>query len=62
MWYARSPEFMQTTVVEVFRWLRVVGDTVFAIGALMFAWFVFTVRPVPPQQSPPPPAQVKGAS
>ncbi len=39
MWYARSAEFLQTPVLETFRWLRVVGDTIFAIGILAFGWF-----------------------
>jgi len=38
-WSARSPEFMQTDVMQFFRWMRVVGDTVFAIGAVTFVWF-----------------------
>src|SRR3546814_6256468 len=29
MWYARSAEFLQTDLMEVLRWLRVVGDTIF---------------------------------
>jgi nitric oxide reductase subunit B len=40
MWYARSPEFMQTDLMNVLRWLRVVGDTIFALGAVAFCWFV----------------------
>ena len=39
-WYARSPEFLQTGVIETFRWLRVVGDTIFAAGALALVAFV----------------------
>ena len=39
-WYARSPELMQTPVMEVLRWMRVPGDTLFAIGAIALAWFV----------------------
>ncbi|MGE3403326.1 MAG: nitric-oxide reductase large subunit, partial [Vicinamibacterales bacterium] len=39
-WYARSPEFLQTGVIETFRWLRVVGDTIFAVGAIALALFV----------------------
>jgi nitric oxide reductase subunit B len=39
-WYARSPEFLQTGVMNVLRWLRVPGDTLFAIGALVLGWFV----------------------
>jgi len=41
MWYARSAEFMQDPTMEFFRWLRVIGDTVFALGSLALAWFVF---------------------
>jgi nitric oxide reductase subunit B len=40
-WYARSPEFLQTDVIEAFRWLRVVGDTIFAAGAVAIVLFVF---------------------
>jgi len=39
-WYARSAEFMQTDIMEVLRWLRAPGDTIFAIGAVMFVLFV----------------------
>ena len=41
MWYARSAEFMQHPVVNVFKWLRTVGDTIFAIGSLTLFWFVY---------------------
>ena len=40
MWYARSAEFLQSPVLEVFRWLRTIGDTIFAAGILGFGWFV----------------------
>jgi nitric oxide reductase subunit B len=40
-WFARSAEFLQTPVMEVLRWLRVPGDTLFAIGVFALAWFVF---------------------
>jgi len=43
-WYARSPEFLQTRVIETFRWLRVIGDTVFAAGAIALAAFVIGLR------------------
>jgi nitric oxide reductase subunit B len=43
-WYARSPEFLQTGTIETFRWLRVVGDTVFALGSLALAVFVIGLR------------------
>ncbi len=46
MWYARSVEFMQQDHMVVLRWLRTVGDTIFAIGTLALCWFVFelTIR------------------
>ena len=39
-WYARSPEFMQTDVMQTLRWLRVPGDTVFFLGAVALVLFV----------------------
>ena len=39
-WYARSAEFMQTPVLTRLRWMRMFGDTLFAIGALVLGWFV----------------------
>ena len=44
LWYARSAEFMQTPTINFFKWMRVFGDTIFAIGALGFAWFVLTLK------------------
>ena len=41
MWYARSAEFMQQPVVNVFKWLRTIGDTIFAVGSLALFWFVY---------------------
>jgi nitric oxide reductase subunit B len=38
-WYARSAEFLQTPVMDTLRWLRVIGDTIFAIGVLAMGWF-----------------------
>ena len=34
LWYARSAEFMQQDYLQTLRWLRVIGDTVFAVGVL----------------------------
>jgi nitric oxide reductase subunit B len=39
-WYARSSEFMQTPVVQNLRWMRVPGDTLFALGAVALVIFV----------------------
>jgi len=44
MWYARSAEFMQTPIMNILRWMRVPGDTMFAVGALALGWFVLTLR------------------
>lgn len=38
-WSARSPEFMQTPLMQNLRWMRLFGDTVFAVGAVAFVWF-----------------------
>jgi nitric oxide reductase subunit B len=39
-WYARSAEFMSQPIIELLVWMRVPGDTIFSIGALVLAWFV----------------------
>jgi len=39
-WYARSSEFMQTPLLNHLRWLRMIGDSIFALGALVLGWFV----------------------
>jgi nitric oxide reductase subunit B len=44
MWYARSAEFLQTPLMDTLRWLRVVGDTIFALGALALGWFVLGLK------------------
>jgi len=39
-WYARSPEFLQTPLMQNLRWMRVPGDTVFFLGAVSLVLFV----------------------
>jgi nitric oxide reductase subunit B len=39
-WYARSAEFMQTPLMQNLRWMRVIGDTVFFLGAVALVMFV----------------------
>jgi nitric oxide reductase large subunit len=42
---------MQTPLMNTLRWLRVIGDTLFALGAVAFAWFVASLlrkRPLSP--------------
>ncbi len=44
MWYARSMDFMQHGAMQTFRWLRIVGDSVFAVGAIALAVFVVGLK------------------
>lgn len=39
-WYARSAEFMQSTLMQNLRWMRVPGDTIFFLGAVTLVTFV----------------------
>ncbi len=44
LWYARSAEFMQLPWMQTLKWLRVIGDTIFAAGALVLVYFVFGLK------------------
>ncbi|MCF8304197.1 MAG: nitric-oxide reductase large subunit [Bacteroidales bacterium] len=44
LWYARSAEFLELPALETIRWLRVIGDTIFALGAVVLVWFVFGLK------------------
>jgi nitric oxide reductase subunit B len=44
LWYARSAEFMNQPAIHTLKWLRVVGDSIFAFGAIALAWFVFGLK------------------
>jgi nitric oxide reductase subunit B len=44
LWYARSAEFMQTGLMHTLRWLRVIGDTIFAAGILSLGYFVLGLK------------------
>ena len=44
LWYARSSEFLESPTLETIRWLRAIGDTIFAVGALYLGWFVFGLK------------------
>jgi nitric oxide reductase subunit B len=41
LWYARSPAIVQSEIMHMLVWLRVPGDVIFAMGALVLAWFAF---------------------
>lgn len=44
MWYARSAEFNQQDYIRIFKWLRFIGDTIFAIGSITLTYFIFGLR------------------
>jgi nitric oxide reductase subunit B len=48
-WYARSAEFMDQPIIHLLVWMRVPGDTIFSIGALLLAWFVLRLWIAPKQ-------------
>jgi nitric oxide reductase subunit B len=39
-WYARSSEFLGTNLMQNLRWLRIPGDTIFALGAFALVAFI----------------------
>jgi nitric oxide reductase subunit B len=44
LWYARSAEFLQTPLMNWLRWMRIPGDTLFALGVLALVWFVVGLK------------------
>ena len=54
-WFARSAEFMDRPLIHMLVWMRVPGDTLFAVGAVLIAVFVASLwllkdrrRPIEP--------------
>ena len=41
---ASSAELMQQLYLVKFKWLRVIGDTIFAFGTIALAWFIFGLK------------------
>jgi len=39
-WFARSAEFMNRPLIDMLVWMRVPGDTIFSVGAVLLGWFV----------------------
>jgi nitric oxide reductase subunit B len=39
-WFARSSDFLYSPTVTVFKWLRIPGDTIFALGILTIVLFI----------------------
>jgi nitric oxide reductase subunit B len=44
LWYARSADFLQLPVMVTLRWMRVVGDTIFAAGVVALIYFVIGLK------------------
>jgi nitric oxide reductase subunit B len=44
LWYARSAEFLHMPAMVTLKWLRVIGDTIFALGTVALAWFIFGLK------------------
>jgi nitric oxide reductase subunit B len=42
-WYARSAEFLHTPILSTFRWLRTIGDSIFALGSIVLVVFVLNL-------------------
>jgi nitric oxide reductase subunit B len=57
-WYARSAEFMGKPIFDVLVWMRVPGDTIFSIGALLVSWFVFRLWVAPKREKALPAVEV----
>ena len=53
-WSARSSEFMQTPLMQNLRWMRMLGDTVFAVGAVAWVWFAIQLMITPGKHEPAP--------
>jgi nitric oxide reductase subunit B len=58
-WSARSSEFMQTDLMQTLRWLRMIGDTVFALGAIAFVYFALNLMWQRPEKNVAPDPAVK---
>jgi nitric oxide reductase subunit B len=64
--FARSPELLQQPLLQVFRWMRVPGDVLFAVGISTTVAFIvgFGRRAARPQRVPslPPPESAAAAA
>jgi nitric oxide reductase subunit B len=44
LWYARSADFLQQDHIVILKYLRIIGDTIFAVGAAALVWFIFGLK------------------
>ena len=51
-WSARSSEFMQTELMQTLRWMRMIGDTIFALGAIAFVYLALNLMWQRPAKKP----------
>jgi nitric oxide reductase subunit B len=58
-WYARSTEFLGLPYMQTLRWMRIPGDTIFAIASLVLVAFVFAGRRRPISTRQPHPDAVR---
>jgi nitric oxide reductase subunit B len=49
LWFARDPAIVHSGVMETLVWLRVPGDVVFAVGALLLAVYALKLLAKPPR-------------
>ncbi len=52
-WFARSAEFMDRPLIHMLVWMRVPGDTLFAVGAVLITVFVAALWLVPKRRAAP---------
>jgi nitric oxide reductase subunit B len=54
LWFARSPEIVHSSVMEALVWLRVPGDVVFTLGAVLLALYALALLRGPGKSAPQP--------
>ena len=50
-WFARSAEFMHQPLIELLVWMRVPGDTIFSVGAVLLTWFIIRLWIAPQREA-----------
>ncbi len=43
LWLARSEDFMEQPLLQDFRWLQIIGDSIMIFGALAFFWQIIKI-------------------
>jgi nitric oxide reductase subunit B len=50
-WFARSAEFMHQPIIELLVWMRMPGDVIFSVGAVLISWFVIGLWVAPRREN-----------